>query len=331
MYATPRRTAMKAITQDRYGSADVLRLRDIEEPTPGDREVLVRVQAAGIARGVLHVMTGEPYLMRLVGFGLLKPKNPVPGQDVAGTVTATGAGVTRFKVGDEVFGIAKGSFAEYAVAREDKLSHKPENLSFEHAAAMPISGLTALGALDAAGVTGGSDVLIVGASGGVGTYAVQIAVAMGATVTGVASGSKADLVAALGAQHVIDYTREDFADGSHTYDAVVDIGGMTSVSRLRRALQPKGTLVIVGGESGSKWSPGMGRQLKAAAMSRIVSQRLTSILNKEHYSGLDRLAELAATGDVAPCIERSYSLAEVPDAVRQLEAGKVRGQIVITH
>ena len=321
---------MKAITQDKYGSADVLRLRDIERPTPSEREVLVRVQAAGIARGVLHVMTGEPYLMRLVGFGLLKPKNPVPGQDVAGTVTATGAGVTRFKIGDEVFGIAKGSFAEYAVAREDKLTHKPENLSFEQAAAMPISGLTALGALDAAGVTVGSNVLIVGASGGVGTYAVQIAVALGATVTGVASGSKADLVTELGAQRVIDYTREDFADGSHTYDVIVDTGGMTSVSRLRKALQPKGTLVIVGGESGSTWNPGMGRQLKAAVMSPIVSQRLTSILNKEHYSGLDRLAKLAATGDVAPCIERSYSLADVPDAVRRLEAGNVRGQIVIT-
>jgi len=321
---------MKAITQDKYGSADVLRLRDIERPTPSEREVLVRVQAAGIARGVLHVMTGEPYLMRLVGFGLLKPKNPVPGQDLAGTVTATGAGATRFKIGDEVFGIAKGSFAEYAVAREDKLTHKPENLSFEQAAAMPISGLTALGALDAAGVTVGSNVLIVGASGGVGTYAVQIAVALGATVTGVASGSKADLVAELGAQRVIDYTREDFADGSHSYDVIVDTGGMTSVSRLRKALQPKGTLVIVGGESGSTWSPGMGRQLKAAVMSPIVSQRLTSILNKEHYSGLDRLAKLATTGDVAPCIERSYSLADVPDAVRRLEAGNVRGQIVIT-
>ena len=320
---------MKAITQDRYGSADVLEVREIEQPRPGDHEVLVRVQAAGIARGVLHVMTGEPYLMRLMGFGLLKPKNPVLGQDVAGTVTAIGDGVTRFQVGDEVFGIAKGSFAEYAVAREDKLAHKPEILSFEQAAAMPISGLTALRALDAAGVAGGSDVLIVGASGGVGTYAVQIAVAMGATVTGVASGSKADLVTALGARHVIDYAREDFTDGSHRYDVVVDIGGMTSVSRLRRAVQPKGTLVIVGGESGSTWSPGMGRQLKAAAMSPIVSQRLTSVLNKEHYSGLERLAKLAATGDVAPCLDRSYSLAEVPDAVRQLEAGKVRGQVVI--
>ncbi|MDX6360501.1 MAG: hypothetical protein QOH37_3555 [Nocardioidaceae bacterium] len=321
---------MQAITQDRYGSADVLRLRDIDEPTPGEHEVLVRVQAAGLARGVIHVMTGEPYLMRLVGFGLRRPKNPVPGQDVAGTVTATGEGVTRFAVGDEVFGIAKGSFAEYAVAREDKLSHKPESLSFEQAAAMPVSGLTALGALDTAGVTSGSDVLVVGASGGVGTYAVQIAVAMGASVTGVASGDKADLVTALGARHVIDYAREDFADGSRTYDVVVDTGGMTSVSRLRRALRPKGTLVIVGGEGGSTWSPGMGRQLKAAVMSPVVSQRLKSILNKEHYTGLDRLAKLAATGEVAPCIERSYPLAEVPDAVRRLEAGKVRGQVVIT-
>jgi NADPH:quinone reductase-like Zn-dependent oxidoreductase len=265
---------MKAITQDRYGSADVLRLRDLDEPTPGEREVLVSVRAAGIARGVLHVMTGEPYLMRLVGFGLLRPKNPVLGQDVAGTVTATGDGVTRFDVGDEVFGIAKGSFAEYAVAREDKLSHKPENLSFAQAAAMPISGLTALGALDTAGVTAGSNVLIVGASGGVGTYAVQIAVALGATVTGVASGSKADLVAELGAQRVIDYTREDFADGSHTYDVIVDTGGMTSVSRLRAALEPKGTLVIVGGESGSTWSPGYGPPAEGR---RHVTDRLAAV------------------------------------------------------
>jgi NADPH:quinone reductase-like Zn-dependent oxidoreductase len=159
---------------------------------------------------------------------------------------------------------------------------------------------------------------------------VQIAVAMGASVTGVASGDKADLVTALGARHVIDYAREDFADGSRTYDVVVDTGGMTSVSRLRRALRPKGTLVIVGGEGGSTWSPGMGRQLKAAVMSPVVSQRLKSILNKEHYTGLDRLAKLAATGEIAPCIERSYPLAEVPDAVRRLEAGKVRGQVVIT-
>jgi len=322
-------TIMKAITQDRYGSADVLQLRDIEQPTPGEHEVVVKVEAAGIARGVIHVMTGEPYLMRIMGFGLRKPKSPVLGQDVAGTVTETGPGVTRLKVGDEVFGIARGSFAEFAVAREDKLTSKPEKLTFTQAAAMPISGLTALRALDAAGVTVGSDVLVIGASGGVGTYAVQVAKALGATVTGVASAEKADLVTSLGVHRVIDYTSEDFADGSHRYDAVIDTGGMTSVARLRRALQPKGTLVIVGGESGSTWSPGLGRQLRAAAMSPLVSQRLTSILNKEHYSGLDRLAQLAVRGEVVPSIERTYPLADAPDAVRQLEAGQVRGQVVI--
>jgi NADPH:quinone reductase-like Zn-dependent oxidoreductase len=320
---------MKAITQDRYGSADVLRLRDVEEPHPGEHEVVVQVRAAGIARGVVHVMTGEPYLMRVVGFGLRRPKNPVLGQDVAGLVTATGDGVTRFEVGDEVFGVARGSFAERAVAREDKLSHKPRNLSFEEAAVMPISGLTALGAMDAAGVTRGSDVLVVGASGGVGGYAVQLAVARGATVTGVASGAKADLVTELGAHRVIDYARDDFADGSHRYDVVVDTGGMTSVSRLRRALRPAGTLVIVGGENGSRWSPGLGRQVRAAVLSPFISQRLRSILAKEHHSGLDRLGQLAAEGELVPRIERSYALADVPDAVRRLEAGRARGQLVI--
>jgi NADPH:quinone reductase-like Zn-dependent oxidoreductase len=321
---------MKAITQDTYGSADVLELREVEVPTPGDGEVLLKVHSAGIARGVIHVMTGEPYLMRIMGFGLRKPKNQVLGQDVAGVVTAVGAGVTRLKVGDEVFGVAKGSFAEYAVAREDKLAPKPDNLSFAQASAMPISGLTALRALDAADITSGSKVLIVGASGGVGTYAVQIAVAMGASVTGVASASKTDLVTSLGAHDVIDYARADFADGVRQYDAVIDVGGMSSLSRLRRALEPKGTLVIVGGEKGTKWSPGMGRQLMAAAMSPFVSQRLTSILNKEHYAGLVRLAELAASGDLTPSIERSYPLAEAAEAVRRLGAGEVRGQIVIT-
>jgi NADPH:quinone reductase-like Zn-dependent oxidoreductase len=275
-------------------------------------------------------MTGEPYLMRLMGFGLFKPKNPVLGMDVAGTVTETGVGVTRFAIGDEVFGIAKGSYAEYAAASEDKLALKPKDLTFEQAAAISISGLTALRALDAGGVEAGSSVLVVGASGGVGTYAVQIAVAMGATVTGVASSSKADLVTSLGAEHVIDYTKEDFADGERRYDVILSIGGMTSVSDLRRALTPKGTLVIVGGESDSTWSPGMGRQLNAAVLSPFVAQRLVSVLNKEHYTGLERLAELAASGQVAPCIEQSYPLAQVPDAIRRFKAGDVRGQVIIT-
>jgi NADPH:quinone reductase-like Zn-dependent oxidoreductase len=321
---------MKAIVQNSYGSADVLELRDIDRPTAGDGEVLVRVHAAGVNRGTLHVMAGEPYLMRLMGFGVLKPKSPVPGQDVAGTVIAVGAQVTRFAVGDVVFGIAKGAFAEYAVAREDKLAHKPEGLTFEHAAVIGISGLTALRALDVARVTAGSSVLVVGASGGVGTYAVQLAVAMGAIVTGVASTSKTDLVAALGADQVIDYTRQDFADGARKYDVVLDIGGMTPVSRLRRALTENGTLVIIGGEGNSTWSPGMGRQMTALALSPFVAQRLTMVVNKEHYAGLERLAALAAAGKVRSFIDRAYQLAEAPDAVRYLESGKVRGKVVIT-
>ena len=321
---------MKAIVQDTYGSVDVLELRDITPPIATADEVLVRVHSAGVSRGTAHLMTGEPYAMRLMGFGFRGPKTPVVGQDVSGTVVAIGADVTRFAVGDEVFGIANGSFAEYAAALQDKLAHKPANLSFEQAAAIGISGLTALKALEVARVEAGQSVLVIGASGGVGTYAVQIAVALGAKVTGVASTSKVDLVAALGTVRVIDYIAEDFADGSQKYDLILDIGGMSSVSRLRRALTPKGTLVIVGGESGSTWSPGMSRQLLAAVLSPFVGQRLTMAMNKEHYSGLERLAKLAADGQITSVIERSYSLAQVPDAIRHLEAGKARGKVVIT-
>ena len=320
---------MKAIVQPTYGSVDVLDLRDIDQPTPSTREVLLQVHSAGVSRGTTHLMTGEPYLMRLMGFGFRAPKTPVVGQDVAGIVVAIGADVTRFAVGDEVFGIAKGSFAEYAAALEDKLAHKPENLSFDQAAAIGISGLTALKALDVARVEAGQRVLVIGASGGVGTYAVQIAVALGAKVTGVASTSKVDLVASLGAERVIDYTTEDFADGEHTYDVVLAIGGTRPVSDLRAALTPTGTLVIVGGESHSTWSPGLGRQLNAAVLNPFVGQRLVSVLNKEHYSGLERLAELATDGKVTSVIERSYALEQVPDAIRRLEAGKVRGKVVL--
>lgn len=320
---------MKAIIQDRYGSADVLQLRDIDQPAPGDGEVLLRVHAAALSRGTLHLMTGEPYLLRL-GTGVRKPRNPVLGQDVAGTVVAVGPTVTRFSVGDEVFGIARGSLAEYAVARADKLTHKPASVTFEQAAAMPISGLTALRALDAADVGPGQTVLVVGASGGVGTYAVQMAVARGAIVTGVASTGKTQLVKDLGADDVIDYTQEDFADGSRTFDVVVDIGGMTSIGRLRRALTRTGTLVIVGGEGDARWSPGLGRQMHATLLSPFVTQRLTMVMNKEHYSGLDRLAALAAEGEIASFLDRPYALAEAPDAVRHFAAGRAAGKVVIT-
>ena len=241
-----------------------------------------------------------------------------------------GPNVTRFSVGDEVFGIARGSFAEYAVAREDKLTHKPASVTFEQAAAMPISGLTALRALDAAGVEAGQTVLVVGASGGVGTYAVQLAVARGAIVTGVASTRKVQLVKDLGADDVIDYTQQDFADGSRTFDVVVDIGGMTPIERLRRTLTRTGTLVVVGGEGDAKWSPGLGRQMHAVLLSPFVSQRLIMVMNKEHYTGLERLANLAAEGGIASFMDRPYPLTDAPDAVRHLAAGKAAGKVVIT-
>jgi NADPH:quinone reductase-like Zn-dependent oxidoreductase len=322
---------MKAIVQDTYGASETLAFRaDIDAPTIAADEVLVRVHAAALDRGTWHLMTGEPYLMRAMGFGLRAPKNRVPGLDTAGTVLAIGADVTRFAVGDEVFGISAGSFAEYAAAREDKLAHKPVNLAFAQAAAMGVSALTARQAVqDVAQVTAGQSVLVVGASGGVGSYAVQIAVAAGARVTGVCSPSKADLVAELGAERVIDYTTDDFADGAQHYDVVLDIGGMTSVSRLRRALTPTGTLVIVGGEGGRRWSPGLGRQLWALALSPFVAQRLAMVICKEHFSGVELLAELAATGQITPAVERTYPLDQVPDAMRHLESGQVRGKVVI--
>jgi len=225
---------------DRYGSADVLRSAQIERPEIADNEVLVRVHTAGLDRGTWHLMTGTPYLMRIMGFGFRGPKNRVPGIDVAGTVAAVGSAVTRFGVGDEVFGMSRGSFAEYAAAREDKLAHKPANVSFEQAAVVGISGGTALQALTAGRLQPGQQVLIIGASGGVGSYAVQLAKAAGAEVTGVASTGKVDLVTRLGAERVVDYTLDDFADGVHHYDLIIDIGGNSPLSRLRRALTPPG-------------------------------------------------------------------------------------------
>jgi NADPH:quinone reductase-like Zn-dependent oxidoreductase len=230
---------VRAIVQDGYGSTDVLRLAEIDKPVIAANEVLLQVRAAGMDRGTWHIMTGQPYLMRVIGFGLRGPKNPVPGLDVAGTVVAVGSQVTRFQIGDEVFGISRGSFAEFAAAREDKLAHKPAGLSFEQAAVVPVSALTAIqGLRDAGRIQAGQKVLIIGASGGVGTYAVQLAKAFGAEVTGVSSTAKADLVRSIGADHVVDYTREDFADGVHRYDLILDIGGNSRLSRLRRALAP---------------------------------------------------------------------------------------------
>lgn len=320
---------MRAIVQRAYGTADTLRLGEVARPAIDAGEVLVEVRAAGLDRGTWHLMTGMPYAARLA-FGLRAPKQPVPGFDVAGVVVAIAPGVTRFAPGDEVFGIARGSFAEFAAAREDKLVHKPAQLSFEQAAALPISGLTALQALtDAGRVQAGQRVLVIGASGGVGTYAVQIAKALGAHVTGVCSAGKADLVRSLGADEVIDYASEDFTAGGATYDLVVDVAGNASVSRLRRALTPRGTLVITGGEDGGPLTGGLDRQLRALALSPFVGQRLTMCISKERLSGLERLAELAGAGRIVPAIERTYPLADAPDAMRHLAAGQARGKLVI--
>ncbi len=327
--SAPERT-MQAIVQDAYGTADVLRLERVAMPRIADTEVLLRVHAAGVNRGTVHLMTGKPYLMRVMGFGLRTPKNQVPGQDVAGTVVAVGSAVTRFAVGDEVFGIGRGSFAEYTAAREDKLAHKPANITFAQAAATGISALTALqGLRDTGRVLRGQHVLIIGASGGVGGYAVQLAKSLGAEVTGVCSSPKIDLVRSLGADHVIDYTAADFADGTHRYDLIIDIGGNPALSRLRRALTPTGTAVIVGGENGGNLT-GMGRQLRALALSLFLSQHLRLVVCKENSTDLEILADLLKAGTLTASIEQAYPLDRAPEAIRHLEAGKTRGKVVIT-
>lgn len=321
---------MQAIVQHRYGSADDLHLRRVTRPEISDNEVLLRVHAAGLDRGTWHLMTGRPYLLRLV-LGFRRPRDPVPGRDVAGIVVAIGSAVTRFSVGDEVFGIARGSFAEYAAARENKLARKPGNISFEQAAVVPVSAATALHALiDAGRIEEGQRVLVIGASGGVGSYAVQLAKAFGAEVTGVASTAKLDLVRSLGADHVLDYTRDDFAEGEQRYDLILDIAGNPSLSRLRRVLTPAGTAVIVGGEEGGSFSGGMNRPLRGRALSLFIRQRITNFVSKERATDLERLTEFIEAGKVTPSIDRTYSLDRVPEAMRHLEAGKARGKVAIT-
>ena len=321
---------MRAIVQDSYGSADVLRSARIDRPEIADHEVLLRVHAAGLDRGTWHLMTGTPYLMRIIGFGFRRPKNRVPGVDVAGTVVAVGSAVTKFDVGDGVFGMSRGSFAEYAAAREDKLAHKPASCTFEQAAVVGISGGTALQALTAGRVQARQRVLIIGASGGVGSFAVQLAKAAGAEVTGVCSTNKLDLVRNLGADRVVDYTREDFADGVHHYDLIIDIAGNSTLSRLRRALTPTGTAVIVGGESKGNLTGGIDRQLRALLLTPFIGQRLTGLAAKERDRDLKILADHITAGTVTPSIDRTYPLDRVPEAMRHLEAGNVRGKIAIT-
>jgi NADPH:quinone reductase-like Zn-dependent oxidoreductase len=319
---------MRAVVRRTYGEADVLDVDRVPVPEPGRNEVLLRVRAAGLDRGTWHVMTGRPYAARLA-FGLRRPKRPGLGIDVAGTVVAVGPGVTRFAPGDEVFGFGAGTFAEYALARQDQLAPRPADLPAQLAAVAPVSGGTALQACDAARIQRGQRVLVVGASGGVGSYAVQIATALGAEVTAVASTAKQDFVRSLGAVRAIDYTREDFADGSVRYDAILDVGGNTPLPRLRRALTPTGTLVIVGGEGAGNVT-GMGRQMAAVLLSPFVRQRLTMLVAAQRGVDLDRLAELIAGGLVKPRLDEVYPLERAADAMARLVAGTVRGKLAIS-
>lgn len=321
---------MDAVVQDEYGSNEVLRMERVDRPAPQADEVLIEVHTAGLDQGVWHLVTGTPYAIRLMGFGFRRPKSRVPGMDVAGRVVAVGGDVTRFSVGDEVFGIGRGTFAEFAVAKETKLSLQPAGLSLGQTGAAAISGITALQALTSVGkLEPGQSVLVIGASGGVGSYAAQIARALGATVTGVCSPAKVDFVRSMGVSEVVDYTREDYLDGSRRYDLVIDTGGRNSIRRLRKALTPGGTLVIVGGEGGDRFLGGMGRQLWAAAISPFLRQRLAFFLSGERTEDLERLAALMADGSVVPAIGQHYPLGEAPQAIADLEAGRIRGKAVI--
>lgn len=324
------RCTIKAIVQDRYGSADVLRFEDIAKPAPGDDDVLVRVHAAGVDRGVWHLMTGLPYLMRVIGMGFRAPKVPVRGREVAGTVEAVGRNVTAFKAGDEVYGFCDGSFAEYVCAKATQLAAKPANVTFEQAAVVPVSAITALHAVrDAGALKAGQSALIIGASGGVGTFAVQIAKSMGAEVTGVCSAAKADLVRSIGADHVIDYTREDCADGTRRYDLIVDMGGRRPLSQLRRALKPEGTLVVVGGEGGGRLMGGFLRGMLAPLRAIGSKQRLLGLMPDERQADLVKLAGMIEAGTIVPAVDRAFPLSEAAEAVRWMEGGKARGKVVV--
>jgi NADPH:quinone reductase-like Zn-dependent oxidoreductase len=320
---------MKAIVQYTYGSPDVLELEEIDKPVVKDKDVLVRVHAAAVNPLDWHNMRGLPYFLRM-GNGLLKPKNSVLGVDVAGHVEAVGKNVTQLQPGDEVFGLSKGAFAEYVCAGEDRLSPKPAKLTFEQAAAVPVAALTALqGLRDRGRMQPGQKVLIVGASGGVGTFAVQIAKSFGADVTGVCSTRNVDMVRSIGADHVIDYTQEDFTQSGRRYDVIVDMAGTHSLSDCRRALTPPGTYVVVGAPSG-RWLSGPDRFIKALVLSLFVSQRMVPFITTANKEDLIVLKDLIEAGKVTPVIDKSYGLTEVPEAIRYLEEGHARGKVVIT-
>jgi NADPH:quinone reductase-like Zn-dependent oxidoreductase len=322
---------MKAMTQDAYGSADVLRLEDVATPQPGDDEVLIRVHAAGIGPEVWHVVTGLPYLVRLMGYGLRRPKVRIPGRDIAGVVEAVGKDVVDVRPGDEVYGTCTGSLAEYACATTATIAPKPTNIGFDAAASLPTSGCAALhGLRDLGRVDARQTVVVIGASGGVGTHAVQIAKAYGAHVTGICSGAKAALVKSLGVDNVIDYTRQDLTDGRHRFDLILDTAGRRPLSSLRDALNRHGTLVIVGGEGGGRLTGGfLRRQVVAMAVSPFVRQRLRSLVSKESREDLLDLKKLVEAGSLVPVVDRTYQLEDVAAALRDEDEGHGRGKKVV--
>lgn len=323
-------SSMAAAVQHRFGGAEVVQLEHVAVPEPGSRQVVVEVAAAGIDRGVVHLMTGMPLLVRLAGYGFRRPKQPVLGLDVAGRVVAVGADVGRFRVGDEVMGIADGAFAEYAVADVDKIVMRPDGVTVEDAAVSSISGITALQALTSVGrVAPGQRVLVIGASGGVGTFAVQIATALGAEVTGVASGASLDVVRSLGAVRAVDYRETSLDEIAETFDLVIDIAGLNSLRRLRRVLAPSGTLVIVGGEGGGRVTGGVGRNVRALMLSLFVRQRLTAFISKESTEYIEPLAAMLADGSVRPHIGARTDLVDVAEAIGQLEQGGVIGKTLV--
>jgi NADPH:quinone reductase-like Zn-dependent oxidoreductase len=323
------RPTMKAMFQDRYGSLDVLGLKDIDKPVIGADEVLVRVHAAAVHIGDCFGVSGKPLPMRMAT-GLRRPKYGVPGYDVAGTVEAVGGNVTKFQPGDEVYGASDGSCAEFARSKEDELAPKPANLTLEQAAAVPTSAIAALHAVRNAGnVQPGQKVLINGASGGVGTYAVQIAKAFGAEVTGVCGATNVDLVRELGADHVIDYTKSDFTQGVHSYDVIIDNVENRSLSDCRRALTPSGTLVLNSG-TGARGLSLMARLIKPLVVSPFVRQTLRRYISAPTHQDLVVLSELIESGKLTPVIDRTYPLTETPAALRHIEGGHARGKVVIT-
>lgn len=320
---------MKALVQDEYGSAEVMELREIDKPELGDHDVLVRVRAAGVNPADWAVMRGLPYVAR-PAYGLREPKHAVRGSDVAGQVEAVGSGVTRFRAGDEVFGWCTGSFADYAAASEEALARKPANLSFEEAAAVPMAGLVALQALRLGRVRAGQKVLINGASGGIGTFAVQIAKSLGADVTGVCSTRNLDMVRSIGADHVIDYTREDFTQTGQRYDFILDNVGNESLTRLRHALTSTGTLVPNGGSFDNRWFAGGGRVISSLVVSCFVSQSLRPFIVSPKLKDLVVLKELIEAGKITPVIDRAYPLSEAAQAIDHVGAGHARGKVAIT-